>query len=92
MQKRFLGPIPLCGITGPRNDSPGEEWFRNRIVAAAPREGVTPQQALQSQPDAAAEAVPLDGFVGVVRAGGVIPAGRPHERRKTCLITANRRE
>src|SRR5260370_41248593 len=70
---------------------PVNERSRNRIVAAL-GERVAARDAHSTHPAAPQPAVPLNRFVGVVRAGRVVAARRGKDLRESQLIAANHRQ
>src|SRR6266571_822422 len=65
--------------------------LRHRVVAAG-REGVAAPDAHGTHPAALQPAVPLNRLVRVVRAGGVVPAGRREDLRKRQLVTTDQQQ
>jgi hypothetical protein len=61
-------------------------------IEAALGEWAAASEALQGKQRAAACAVPRDGFVGVIRAGGIKLARAPEERAKKNLVQPDKRE
>src|SRR5438045_205000 len=57
------------------------------VAAAAPR--MAARQPAQGEAEAAPDAVPFDGFGGVMRAARIIPAGGRQDRRDDELVTAD---
>ena len=61
-------------------------------VVAAPAPGVAAGQASEHEPGPHAQAVTLDGLVGVLRAGRIVPALPPEVRRDGLLVEADERQ
>src|SRR5690242_827166 len=58
----------------PRGQRSFVPTLRNWVAAKLARKRMATQQALQSQPNSARRAETFDGFVGILRAGGMKPA------------------
>jgi hypothetical protein len=66
--------------------------FRNGVVAEPAGKRMAAREALGAEPDAAQDAEPFDGLIGVLRAGGLETAGAGEQNREIGFVATESKE